>query len=274
MPYEQEPATFVRMAHDHHLIEMLDLDAEVLQDHHHELMAWVAREAADRPRVVDLGAGSGTGSLALARELPGATVTAVDVDAEMLAHLRQRAAEAGLGDRIRTVQADLDQPWPDLGPADLIWASASMHHMADPGRALASARDALQPGGLLVIAELDSFPRFLTGTPGEAVEARGHEEAAKRRHEAGLHMHENWAARITQAGFTAVTERQFDVDLRAPLPEAAARYAEVTLQRMRHGLGDRLTPAELQELDSVVAGLPARDDLNIRTERTVVLARR
>ncbi|HET6484285.1 MAG TPA: methyltransferase domain-containing protein, partial [Actinoplanes sp.] len=74
------------MSHDH-LIEMLDLDAEVLHDYHNDLIAWVGREAADRPRVLDLGAGSGTGALALARELPGSRITAVDVSPEMLAHL-------------------------------------------------------------------------------------------------------------------------------------------------------------------------------------------
>ena len=92
----------------------------------------------------------------------------------MLAHLRSRADAAGLGDRIRTIEADLDQPWPDLGPADVIWAASSMHHMADPAKALAAAFGALRPGGLLVIAELDSFPRFLAGTADEEVELRGH----------------------------------------------------------------------------------------------------
>jgi SAM-dependent methyltransferase len=260
------------MAHDH-LIEMLDLDAEVLHDYHRELIDWVARTAADHPRVVDLGAGSGTGSLALARSLPGSRITAVDVSPEMLAHLRARL-DADLTERIQTVEADLDQPWPDLGPVDVIWAAASMHHMADPAQALASAFAALRPGGLLVIAELEGFPRFLTGTPDEDAEDRAHAEMAKRRHEAGLHMHENWGDRIRQAGFTAVTERHFDIDLRPPLPPSAARYAEVTLRRMRHGLEGRLDEADLAALDKVAASLPTRDDLTVRTDRTVWLARR
>ncbi|MEV0938803.1 class I SAM-dependent methyltransferase [Micromonospora wenchangensis] len=261
------------MAHDH-LIELLDLDAEVLHDYFRDVIGWVGREAVGQPHVVDLGAGSGTASLALARELPDATVTAVDLSPEMLAHLRSRADAAGLGDRIRTVQADLDQPWPDLGPAGVIWAAASLHHLADPATALASAFGALQPDGLLVVAEVDAFPRFLTGTPGEQVERRVHAEAAKRRHEAGLHMHENWGERMTQVGFRSVTERRFDIDLRPPLPAAAVRYAQVSLGRMRHGLADRLSPADLAALDAAVAGLPGRDDLSVRTERTVWLARR
>ncbi|WP_127501233.1 class I SAM-dependent methyltransferase [Actinoplanes solisilvae] len=261
------------MAHNH-MIEMLDLDAEVLHDYHHELIAWVGREAVAHPRVVDLGAGSGTGALALARELPGSRVTAVDVSPEMLAHLRSRAEAAGLGDRVDAVEADLDQPWPDFGPVDVVWAASSMHHMADPARALASTFAALRPGGLLVIAELDSFPRFLTGTPDEALEDRGHVAADKRRHEAGLHMHENWGDRIRQAGFTGVTEWHFAIDLRAPLPAAAARYAAVTLHRMVEGLAEQLSEADRAALGQVAHGLAGRDDLSVRTDRTVWLARR
>lgn len=262
------------MTHDSHdhLIEMLDLDAEVLDDYVRDLIGWVGREAGDRPRVVDLGAG--TGSLALARHLPGATVTAVDVSPQMLAHLRGRAAACGLADRIDTVEADLDQPWPDLGPTDVIWAAASMHHMADPAKALAAAFDALRPGGLLVIAELESFPRFLAGTADEDVELRAHAEAANRRREAGLHMHERWGDRARHAGFTDITERHFDIDLRPPLPAAATRYAEICLDRTRHGLEERLSPADLIALETIVAGLAGRNDLSVRTRRTVWLARR
>ncbi|MEV4620606.1 class I SAM-dependent methyltransferase [Asanoa sp. NPDC049573] len=261
------------MAHDH-MIEMLDLDAEVLHDYHRELTQWVGREAGDHPRVVDLGAGSGTGSLALARDLPGSTVTAVDVSPDMLAHLRARADAAGLGDRIRTVEADLDQPWPDLGPTDVIWAASSMHHMADPARALTSAFGTLRPGGLLVIAELDSFPLFLAGTPDEDLERRGHAEMARRRDEAGLHMHENWPTRINTAGFGAVNERRFDIDLRPPLPPATARYAEVSLLRMRDALEGRLATADLAALEKAATGTATRTDLSVRTTRTVWLARR
>ncbi|MEV6800430.1 class I SAM-dependent methyltransferase [Micromonospora rifamycinica] len=261
------------MPHDS-LIELLDLDAEVLHDYFRDMIAWVGREAAERPHVVDLGAGSGTASLALARQLPGATITAVDHSPEMLAHLRARADAAGLADRIRTVDADLDRPWPDLGPVEVIFAAASMHHLADPAGALASAFGAMRPGGLLVIAELDSFPRFLTGTPDEDLESRGHAEAAKRRHEAGMHMHEPWGDRMVQAGFTSVTERHFDIDLRPPLSAAATRYAQVCLGRMRHGLQERLSPRDLAALEEVVEGLPGRPDLSVRTERTVWLGRR
>lgn len=261
------------MAHSH-FAELLDLDAEVLSDYHRTVFDWVGGVAADRPHVVDLGAGTGVGSLALARALPGATITAVDVDDEMLDHLRRKASAAGLADRIRTVRADLDQPWPDLGPADLVWASASMHHMADPAAALTAAFGLLRPGGVFAVSELTAFPLFLPDGPEADVERRAHQVMAAMRDEAGLHMHEDWAARLKAAGFDPVEERRFDIALEPPLPPAGGRYAQVSLERMRQGLAERLSPADLTTLAQVAASLPDRDDLVVRTHRMVFLAHR
>ncbi|MGA5299935.1 class I SAM-dependent methyltransferase [Nucisporomicrobium flavum] len=261
------------MAHSH-LAEMLDLDAEVLQEYHRDVITWAGSLVPARPRIIDLGAGTGTGSLALARHLPDAEVTAVDVDDEMLEHLRHRADELGLGDRVRTVQADLDQPWPDLGPADLVWASASLHHMADPGNALAQALATLRPGGVMLATELDSFPLFLTGTADAGLEERAHAALAALRDEAGLHMHEDWGDRLAKAGFAVEEERRADIDLRPPLPPAAGRYAQVSLGRMAPRLEGRLDPADLAALEALAAGVADRDDLTVRTTRTVWLGRR
>lgn len=261
------------MAHDH-VGEMLDLDADVLRDFHRDLIAWAGSLVPTRPRIVDLGAGTGTGTLALARQLPDAELTAVDMDEDMLEQLRRRAAEAGLGDRVRTVRADLDGTWPDLGPADLVWASASLHHLADPARTLAQVHDVLRSGGAFMITELDSFPRFLADPAGVALEDRCHAELARRRHEAGMHMGEDWGARLGAAGFEVEGERRFDIELRPPLPANATRYAQVSLQRIRHGLADRLGPDDLSALDALLAAVPGRDDLVVRTTRTVWVGRR
>ncbi len=261
------------MAHTH-LTEMLDLDAEVLHDYHHEVLTWAGSLAPARARVVDLGAGTGTGTLALARHLPEARVVAVDVDEAMLEHVRHRAAAAGLADRVGTVRADLDQPWPPLGPADLVWASASLHHMADPGHALAQALATLRPGGALMVAELGSFPHFLPDGAGGGVEARAQAALAAKRTEAGLHMDEDWGALLAAAGFTVEADRHFAIDLRPPLPAAAGRYARVCLERMRDGLADRLGADDLAALGELADGIAGRDDLVVRTSRTVWVGRR
>ena len=253
---------------------MIDLDAEVLHEHNDEVIAWVASLLPAGAHIIDVGAGTGVASLALARQLPDAEVVAVDVDEDMLTRIRHKADAAGAASRIRTVQADLDQPWPSLGPADLVWAANSLHHVADPDQALAQAHAVLRPGGVLAISEMDRFPRFLPDTGGAALEDRAHAAMADRRTEAGLHMDEDWGARLTRAGFAVETRRAFDVSLSPPLPAGAGRYAQVTLQRWRHGLEDRLDEADLAALEAAAAAAPGRDDLVIRAARTVWIGRR
>ena len=56
-------------------------------------------EGLDRPRVLDLGTGSGAIALAIADEHPGARVTGVDSSADALAVARENAERLGLEDR-------------------------------------------------------------------------------------------------------------------------------------------------------------------------------
>jgi release factor glutamine methyltransferase len=58
--------------------------------------ALAAIRGLDRPRVVDVGTGSGAIALAIADEHPGASVTATDVSADALALARENAALLGL----------------------------------------------------------------------------------------------------------------------------------------------------------------------------------
>jgi SAM-dependent methyltransferase len=60
--------------------------------------------------------------------------------------------------------ADLDAGWPDgLTDLDVVWASTSLHHVADPPARLAEVRTALAPGGGLVLVEIDDVGRFQPG---------------------------------------------------------------------------------------------------------------
>lgn len=261
------------MGHSH-LAELLDLNAELLQDHYREVISWIGSLVPDRSRIVDLGAGTGTGTLALAQHLPSAEVVAVDADDEMLDRVRGKATALGVADRVRTVRADLDRPWPSLGPADLIWASASLHHLADLDHAFAQIHDTLRPGGLIVVAEIESFPRFLTDPAGAALEERCHAAMALIRLEEGMHMEEDWAARLAGSGLTVEAERRFEIVLRPPLPAVARQYAHVSLERMRHGLEGRVSDDDLAALAALAPQVSERDDLTFRTTRTIWLARR
>ena len=67
-------------------------------------------ENFERPRIVDVGTGSGAIAVALAHKLPAAQVTAVDVSKSALAVARGNAERNRVADRIRFLEGDL------LGP--------------------------------------------------------------------------------------------------------------------------------------------------------------
>ena len=256
--------------------EVLDLDAVVFAG---LLADVVARVVAHAPRptrtVVDLGAGTGTGTLALARALPGARVVAVDASPAMLARLRAAADRAGVGDRVSTVEADLDAGWPDVGTADLVWASASLHHVADPDRVLRDAHDALAPGGLVAVVEMSGVVPDLpdVGTPGLT------DRLAAATAHAGWNRYPDWTPFLGRAGLELV-ER---VELRgaaAPGPDAT-RWVRTTLDRQREHLAEHLAPGDaeaiaafLDRLDRAPSDDPGDPLPPVRSGRVLWTARR
>lgn len=219
-----------------------------------------------------MGSGTGTGTFALLERFSVAHVIALDVSAPLLDHLGDRARSLGVTNRIHTVQADLNRALPSIDTVDLAWASSSLHHLADPDRVLGEILTLLRPGGLLVVAEMDSFPRFLPvdlglGRPG--LEARVHAALADRRAAEVPHLGADWAARLSGAGFSVDAERSFAIELLPPLPASSGRYAEVVLRRLRSGLEGGMSPEDLATLDTLVAsdgpdGVGQRNDLNLR----------
>ena len=266
------------------MAELLDLDAEVLHSYLSELTAWIHELAADLAlhRILDLGSGTGTGTFALLERFQDADVTAVDVSGQLLHYLMDKARALGVAGRVAAVQADLDAAWPAIDAVDLVWASSSLHHMADPDRVLSEVFAAIRPGGLLVLAELDFFPRFLPddlglGRPG--LEARCHAVLAEG-HAAELpHLGADWGPLLSRAGFVIEAQRPFAIDLTPPLPASTGRYAQATLRRMRSSLDGRMSADDLATLDTLIdsngpEGIRQRDDLTVRAARTVWVARR
>ncbi|WP_230418425.1 class I SAM-dependent methyltransferase [Catenulispora pinistramenti] len=259
------------------MADVLDLDAEVVRPYLEELTAWAAGHAKTAPHtILDIGAGTGTGTLALARRFASADLVAVDLSPNMLDRLQAAAGAAGIADRLRTVQADLDPAWPAaaIGTADLAWASSSLHHVADPDRVLANIYEALNPGGLLVVVEMDAMPRFLPDGVYPGMEERCRQAGARN----GWNAWPNWTGHLERAGFTVAEERTFAIDLR-PAPPAANRLAHRILGGMRGRLADQLPPEDIAALDRLLD--PAdeefvlrRGDLEVRSARTAWAAHR
>lgn len=259
------------------LADLLDLDAEVFGAYLDEIIDLVEQQISRPPRiVVDIGAGTGAGSLALARRFSDAEVIALDSSAFMLQRLGKAAATQGVADRVRSLQADLDIAWPSVGQVDIAWASSSLHHVADPDQVLQDVHTALSPGGVLALIELDSLPRFLPdhlgqGRPG--LESRLHATMAK----AKWNEHPDWRANLERADLEIVEQRSCVTALERPTP-AAERHARTSVSRARAALGDQLDSDDVATLDRILADHHpdsplSQNQLRPRSSRTVWLAR-
>ncbi|MBK1785961.1 class I SAM-dependent methyltransferase [Prauserella cavernicola] len=264
--------------HEEHLADLLDLDAALLRGYLDEVTAWLESHLPGEPSAIaDLGAGTGTGSVALARRFPSAHVSALDRSELMLDRVATAVREHGVAERVSTVRADLDDGLPALGTVELAWASSSLHEVADPGRLLRDVHTALAPGGVLVVVEMDGIPRFLPddlglGTPG--LERRCHEAVAR----AGWNAHPDWRSHLERAGFEVTGQRRFEL---APDPaaEGTVRYAHGYLSRIHRALESELDTDDLGVLDRLLSAddpesLAHRTDLEPRTSRTAWVARR
>lgn len=97
-------------------------------------------------RVLDVGSGTGGPALYLA-ERTGCDMTGLEVNEVGVEIAHRMTAEAGIGDRVRFVQADgMDMPFPD-GSFDIVISMNVMNVFADKVGLFREVRRVLRPGG-------------------------------------------------------------------------------------------------------------------------------
>lgn len=214
---------------------------------------WNATVAASLVRdsdqvAVDVGCGGGGMAKALAEAMPaGTTVVAIDADPDVLEQARQHTAGA-----VRCELASMDDGAEPLrkaidAPADLIWASASVHHAGDQQAAVDALASLLAPGGRLALAEGGLPSRSLPwdlgiGEPGLELRldlAQDRYFAAMRDSLPGtVPMPYGWTDALTRAGLTDVTTRSILSESPAPL---SAERRDRLITQFQHQV-DRLNP--------------------------------
>jgi malonyl-CoA O-methyltransferase len=101
--------------------------------------------------VLDLGAGTGSGTRALHKQYPSAQIVALDCAPGMLRELKARA---GFWRKPLTVCADAQQlPFRD-GTFELIFSSLTLQWCLEPGQVLQELFRVLKPGGAVLFATL------------------------------------------------------------------------------------------------------------------------
>jgi ubiquinone/menaquinone biosynthesis C-methylase UbiE len=127
-------------------------------DHVALIRAGVEDDASPRRRWLELGAGRGAFTLALA-ELLGTDgeIDAIDRDGGDLRHLAEDLAARFPAMRLRTIQADFDRPI-DLpaAPYDGLLAANALHFVRDPAAVLRALLPFLRPGARVIVVEYDA----------------------------------------------------------------------------------------------------------------------
>ncbi|MFI8237569.1 class I SAM-dependent methyltransferase [Streptomyces sp. NPDC085866] len=271
------------MAHDHHhehdrdhrhghahgsdidwaeMAVHLETQAELFTPVYERAMAWLAKEVTEPGLIVDAGSGPGVVSCLFAEAFPGARIVAVDSAEPLLERARVRAVRQGVADRFETLAGELPGVLDELEyPADLLWASRSLHHLGDQRAALAAFAARVAPGGTLALLEGGLPSRFLPrdigiGRPGlqERLDVVQAEWFARMRTDlpGSVAVTEDWPALLTSVGLKHTRTRSFLLDLPAPATDRARAYVTDSLARLREAGAESLDAEDLATLDRLL----------------------
>ncbi|MEO6419250.1 MAG: class I SAM-dependent methyltransferase [Polyangiaceae bacterium] len=108
----------------------------------------------DGKQVLDMGCGTARIPIALVRKSGVATVTAVDLSAQMLVIAGENVRAARLESRIVLELKDARHAgWPDRA-FDAVMSNSIIHHIKDPTDAIGEMARLTKPGGLLFVRDL------------------------------------------------------------------------------------------------------------------------
>lgn len=115
-------------------------------------MPEVVRRLEAGGRAIDIGCGTGIVPIVLAKAFPQARIEGLDLDARSIGIATSYAAEAGVAERVRFVQASAES-LPAKPAYDLITTFDVVHDLPDPLGILERIRAALTEGGSYLMVE-------------------------------------------------------------------------------------------------------------------------
>ncbi len=121
--------------------------SDVLTRRAYDLMT----EVPERPHILDLGCGPGAQTVALLKHAP-CTVLALDLFPEMIAQVHARAEQAGVADRLETVEMDMTKM--DFQPEtfNVIWSEGAIYFLGFEN-GLKKVHPFVKPGGYVAVSE-------------------------------------------------------------------------------------------------------------------------
>lgn len=125
----------------------------VLGDSRSNVLAETWAALGGKGIVLDVGAGAGYFSLAIARQLQEGKVICVDLSREMLSHLRGTAERRCLSDRVEILEGSAYQIRLDDQSVDLAIANGVFHELVRPELAMQEMVRVVRPGGRVIVTD-------------------------------------------------------------------------------------------------------------------------
>ncbi|MEU4389252.1 class I SAM-dependent methyltransferase [Kribbella sp. NPDC023855] len=119
-------------------------------------------------RLADVGTGAGWSAIALAKAYPNVRVDGYDNDEDSISRARRNATEEGVADRVDFEVRDITAVAAAGTRYDVVTFFECLHDLAHPVEALTAARDALAPGGSVIV--MDERADDVLTTPGDEVQ--------------------------------------------------------------------------------------------------------
>ena len=127
----------------------MDLDSSRKRLLKYTRRAFKSLPKLDKPRVLDVGCGSGVVTIELAR-LSNGVVTGIDIDQSILDVLNRKIERESLSNRVQTKKCSMVELDFSNESFDIIWAEGSLHAIGFE-RGLEKWRRLLKPNGFLVV---------------------------------------------------------------------------------------------------------------------------
>ncbi|MDQ6660491.1 MAG: methyltransferase domain-containing protein [Chloroflexota bacterium] len=184
--------------------------------------------------IVDAGCGPGLWAPLLAREIgPLGRIVGVDISPEALIMAQQRSTGAWYRSIVQYKCAPMEKLPLEFGTADVIFSANVSQNLPDPVQTFAAMGHYLQPGGRLIIKDIDfgtmHFSNIDEGLQARVFQAR--ELWEQKRIEEGYTFEDSWvgsklASYLRQAGFEDVQEQRYPIIRTAPLPNNVRFYLQ------------------------------------------------
>ncbi|MGH9059203.1 MAG: methyltransferase domain-containing protein, partial [Acidimicrobiales bacterium] len=191
---------------------------------------------------------------------------------------------------VRAILGDLaDAGLPrTVPPADLVWASHVVHHLADQQAAVGTVAAVAKPGGLVALVEGGLDFRCLpwdlgvgrSGLENRMLAAQAEWFIGMREGiDGAVAMPYGWSVALDRAGLTDVDSFGALVHHPSPGPDSLADYVVNRIDRLREFAGDHLTADDRTTVDVLLdpAGphfVGARQDLYLLGAKTIHCGRR